>query len=208
MKTIYITGNDNELLNFLPEIIKKFSELSLVGNEPLSEDAIRNCGLYQPDFIISDYFNENDAKDILSGCPNSYIVIINEDLNRSNALISALNQENYYNIINLDKTTSPNELCQMLIDFNSKAEIADSEKIKKDTISLAELDKAMNENQSIEAPKNASKEDIKTVDVKPLENEVKQATQEERPITLESENRINQELNLSFLLFIIFFFYP
>lgn len=197
MKTIYITGNDNELLNFLPEIIKKFSELSLVGNEPLSEDAIRNCGLYQPDFIISDYFNENDAKDILSGCPNSYIVIINEDLNRSNALISALNQENYYNIINLDKTTSPNELCQMLIDFNSKAEIADSEKIKKDTISLAELDKAMNENQSIEAPKNTSKEDVKTVDTKPLENEVKQAIQEERPITLESENRINQELNLS-----------
>ena len=117
MKTIYITGNDNELLNFLPEIIKKFSELSLVGNEPLSEDAIRNCGLYQPDFIISDYFNENDAKDILSGCPNSYIVIINEDLNRSNALISALNQENYYSFFTSLLSLSKILVCALTIVF-------------------------------------------------------------------------------------------
>ena len=213
MKTIYITGSDRALLDYLPQVTQKFKELSVVGVEEISEDTIRNCGLFQPDFVITDYFSEDQARDILTGCPNTFIVIINDDLNRSSALITTLNQENLYNILCLDKQTSPNELCQMLIDFDSNAEFGDAKEIKehkaepqKESISLEELNNAINaeeQGKDAEVFKEEKKEEVKASSPLPSDkpqipsSSTNNSTNEVPTNYSENVTSFVQELNLS-----------
>lgn len=120
MKSIYITGNDMELINVLPNKIQSaFSkDLEVVGQEEFNPDVLTNCSYSQPDFLLTDFISKDDAIIFFDSCPQSNIILLNSDSNRANSLISELNKEGYYNITALNKdTTRPSDLCNLLIEF-------------------------------------------------------------------------------------------
>jgi cellulose biosynthesis protein BcsQ len=126
MKTIYVTGNDMEIINTLPSKVRNgsFSKfLEVVGEEEFSPDVLTNCSYSQPDFLLIDFISKEDAILFFESCPSSNIILLNSDSNRSNSIVSELNKEGFYNITPLNKeTVTPNQLCELLVNFEGNLE--------------------------------------------------------------------------------------
>lgn len=140
MKTLYVTGKDMELINVLPSRVRSnyAKDLEVVGEELFNEDVIQNCSFVQPDFLVCDFINKENAKDFFDSCPNGNIILISNDSNRSNSLITELNKMNYYNITSLNKdTVQPNSLCEMLINYNSELDEVAKKEIQEANVEIS-----------------------------------------------------------------------
>lgn len=161
MKTLYVTGKDMELINVLPSRVRSnySKDLEVVGEELFNEDVIQNCSFVQPDFLVCDFINKENAKDFFDSCPNGNIILISNDSNRSNSLITELNKMNYYNITSLNKdTVQPNSLCEMLINYNSELDEVAKKEVQQTIIETSK-------NEELSTP---------TIDLGKIEEEPKQ----------------------------------
>ena len=168
MKTLYVTGKDMELINVLPSRVQAnySKDLEVVGEELFNEDVIQNCSFVQPDFLVCDFISKDDAKDFFESCPNGNIILISNDSNRSNSLITELNKMNYYNIISLNKdTVQPNSLCEMLINYNAELDDkAKQEVVKEDKKVEYSVPSVIDLAKIEEQPKPAEDGDILSLD--------------------------------------------
>ena len=66
MKSIIITGTDEQLNNALSKEVSNFSkELEIVYASPFSQDLLENASFSQPDYIIADILSEEEVEAIL-----------------------------------------------------------------------------------------------------------------------------------------------
>lgn len=162
MKTLYVTGKDMELINVLPSRVRSnyAKDLEVVGEELFNEDVIQNCSFVQPDFLVCDFINKENAKDFFDSCPNGNIILISNDSNRSNSLITELNKMNYYNITSLNKdTVQPNSLCEMLINYNSELDEVAKKEIQEANVEISKNEEIIPPTidlKKIEEPKQES----------------------------------------------------
>lgn len=119
MKSIIITGTDEQLNNALSKEVSNFSkELEIVYASPFSQDLLENASFSQPDYIIADILSEEEVEAILQAVIKTTIVFISNDTNRTNAIISHFNSKGIFDFINLDKNQiNPRDVLVQLKDY-------------------------------------------------------------------------------------------
>ena len=202
MKTIYITGNDMELINVIPnKINNNFSkELEVVGQEEFNPDVLTNCSYCQPDFLLTDFISKEDAILFFESCPSSNIVLLNSDSNRSNSLISELNKENYYNITALNKeTVTPNNLCSLLIEFEANLNVNLTQKEVKEEIVISDEKKTKEQEETISLDNlNEMLEKETPEAIAKRENEIKELSERNQNLkALENETQNINDINFN-----------
>ena len=118
MKKIAITGKTPQLANDLQSCLSGNSKIEVCVAMEYGEDFLRNLAFAQPEFVVVDLINVEEARNILEQCLDTTIVFITDDINRSSYIISDLNKEGYFNFINLDKNKiTPKEVIKQLEDY-------------------------------------------------------------------------------------------
>ena len=151
MKTIVITGNDEQLSNALEKCVNSVGGVEIALSAPFNEETLKNISFAQPDFVICDLLAEEQVRAIIDVCMNTTIVFISDDSNRSEFTISSLNKEGYYDFINLDKNKiTPKGVLELLRDYVPDNNFNDFEEINENEVEAKTI------SDKSEAPQNSS----------------------------------------------------
>lgn len=103
MRTFYVITEEKELVKALEGALKTTkAELELLGNDTFTEETKQNINLMQPDFIITDYTEKHIAEEMLNLSPQSMVILLSNDMNRSNDTVTQLQSKGYRQITTVD----------------------------------------------------------------------------------------------------------
>ncbi len=131
MKTVFILYKDNTIVNPLTRALSKFEkELSIIGTSEVNEEAKQNCSFSSPNYILSDLLSQEVAKEILEICPSTKLVMIADDMNRGNSIITSLQKDGLFNATVADASViSPDELCQSLLTLDKNEPVTETDSV-------------------------------------------------------------------------------
>ena len=88
--TIYIAHDaKQQIVDRLIEIAKaQFPNLEIVGAGPQAESSLKEIGICKPDFVISGQLSYEDSKTLLELSPNSKLLLLSTDNNRTSQTIT------------------------------------------------------------------------------------------------------------------------
>lgn len=192
MKSIIITGTDVELNNALQKTITNYSgSLEIVYASPFSDELIQNIAFSQPDFIIADFLNEEQVREILESALKTTIVFISEDTNRTGAVISTFNKENVFDFINLDKSQiQPKDVLEQLKNYTPQI----FEEIEVNNINEALENQNSNENNSSEIEENPLFQNENEIENNNENNNVTSYRPLEEPVIAKSIDNLQEEI--------------
>lgn len=114
-KTIVITGGNEKLASAINANVGKYPELEVAFAMPYSQQMLENLSLAQPTFVICDLMKEEEFKNIIDICLDTTIVVISDDTNRAQSLISSFEKDGLGRFINLDMNRiTPNGVLEQL----------------------------------------------------------------------------------------------
>ncbi len=120
-KTIFLMLNGKDDISIFTKAIEKTktnNELFILGSGVKSDTTFKNAVLSQSNFIIAEDLEEAEAKTLAEQCPDSMIIILANDVNRAQAVVSYVENLGKNNINFVDKlSVDPAGLCQILDDF-------------------------------------------------------------------------------------------
>lgn len=117
-KTIFLMLKDPQNITNFEKAIKSTKTenvLFVLGSGVTSETTFKNAILSRADFIICEDLEEDSAMQILQNCPHSTVIILANDVNRAQAVVSSAENAGYFNINFVDMmNVNPQGLCQVL----------------------------------------------------------------------------------------------
>lgn len=167
MKTVYVLTNEQGIVGDITREIEKFkSSLMFIGSAMIDQNGKQDINFKQPDFILTTILSQEDAMEIYELCQKATIIMISDDMNRSNALINNLQKNQIYNITAIDaNNVNPNSLMQEMARMANDEETSLPEK-EKDVFG-----DAFDDNNDVVI--NTEKPIEEQVESKPLENPTK-----------------------------------
>ena len=96
--TIYIAHDAKpQIVDRLIEIAKaQFPSLEVVGAGPQAESSLKEIGICKPDFVISGQLSFEDCKTLLELSPNTKLLLLSTDNNRTSQTITDLELNGFY----------------------------------------------------------------------------------------------------------------
>lgn len=117
-KTIFLMLNSKEDVDVFESAIKKTkteNDLFILGSGVSSSTTFKNAILSKANFIIAEDLEEKNAIDILKNCPTSALIILANDINRAQSIVSNAENAGFFNVNFVDKqNVNPAGLCQVL----------------------------------------------------------------------------------------------
>lgn len=123
--TIYIAHDaKQQIVDRLIEIAKtQFPNLEIVGAGPQAESSLKEIGICKPDFVISGQLSYEDSKTLLELSPNSKLLLLSTDNNRTSQTITDLELNGFYGHSYLDvNVNGPIDVLKFIADNSEKDE--------------------------------------------------------------------------------------
>lgn len=170
-KTIVITGGNEKLASAINANVGKFPELEVAFAMPYSEQMLENLSLAQPTFVICDLLKEEEFKNIIDICLDTTIVVISDDTNRAQSLISVFEKDGLGRFINLDMNRiTPNGVLEQLNAYDPYASDDFFEEKSESEISKEVVDNPVQDTQIDEMNTNDTQpEDMPSDDIPVIE---------------------------------------